>query len=277
MTQTAKWFHLELLYMYTRRFIDLDDSSLKAPIGIVGLPGIANVGKIALETLTQVLDATHIVDFFSNDFPPRVIVQKGLSHCPKSTIHLYNAAPDEPHDLLLLTADFQPASGNGVFEYADYVASEFTKFGVKEMYALAAYEQGYQEYFKHYPSLPRIYTSAGSNELLQKITQSDGTIATEEGVIVGANGIIPAWAASVYSMEGACLLGETIGVIKADYRAARILLQKLKNLVGIKAHFDVIDTEVDKVVEFIDWAKDEIVQKGHPSEDTESPSDRYIG
>jgi hypothetical protein len=66
-------------------------------------------------------------------------------------------------------------------------------------------------------------------------------------------------------------------VIKADYWAARVLLQKLANLVGIKAHFDVIDTEVEKVVAFIEWAMEEIVQKGAPSEDTESPSDRYIG
>lgn len=263
--------------MYTRRFMDLEESSLKAPIGIVGLPGIANVGKIALETLTHILDATHVVDFFSTDFPPRVIVQKGISRCPKSTIHLYKSAPDEPHDLLLLTADFQPATGTGVFEYADYVGSEFAKYGVKELFALAAYEQGYQEYFKQFPLPPRIYLSASSDKLLQKITQSDGMIAIEEGVVVGANGIIPAWAASVYSMEGACLLGETIGVIKADYRAAQMLLQKLANYIGIKAHFDVIDTEVDKVVEFIKWAMEEIAQKGPPSEETESPSDRYIG
>ena len=263
--------------MYTRRYMDLNESSLKSPIGIVGLPGIANVGKVAIETLTHVLDAQHVVDFFSDDFPPRVIVQKGISHCPKSTIHLYKTAPDEPHDLLLLTADFQPASGKGVFEYADYVGREFAKFGVKELYALAAYEQGYPEYFDQFPSPPRIYTSASSEALLERITEADGMVKIDEGAIVGANGIIPSWAASVYSMEGACLLGETIGVIKADYRAARILLDKLANLVGIKAHFDVIDSEVEKVVEFVEWAMDEIVQRGSSSNDTESPSDRYIG
>jgi proteasome assembly chaperone (PAC2) family protein len=263
--------------MYTRRFMDVEASSLKSPIGVVGLPGIANVGKIAIQTLTSVLDAIHVVDFFSNDFPPRVMVNKGISRCPKSSIHLYRAAPDEPHDLLILTADFQPASANGVFEYADYVASEFSKLGVKEMYSLAAYEQGYQEYFSSFPSPPRVYVSASSQQLLDKISQADGMIATEEGVVVGANGIIPNWAASVYDMEGACLLGETMGVIKADFRAARILLEKLTDLVGVKAHFDVMDTEVEKVVEFIEWAMDEIAQKGSSSENDISPSDRYIG
>lgn len=263
--------------MYTRRFMNLEASTLKSPIGIVGLPGIANVGRVAIQTLTNVLDAKHVADFFSNDLPPRVIVRKGISHCPKSSIHLYRAAPDEPHDLLILTADFQPSSGNGVFEYADYVASEFSNLGVKEMYALAAYEQGYQEYFASFPSPPRIYVSASSQELLDKISKADGVVTTEEGVVVGANGIIPSWAASVYDMEGACLLGETMGVIKADYRAARILLEKLTDIIGIKAHFDVIDTEVKKVVEFIKWAMDEIAQKGPPVSDDTSPSDRYIG
>ena len=151
--------------------MDVESSSLKSPVGIVGLPGIANVGKIAIQTLTSVLDAKHVMDFFSSDFPPRVLVSKGISRCPKSSIHLYRAAPDEPHDLLILTADFQPASGNGVFEYADYVASEFSTLGVKEMYSLAAYEQGYQEYFGSFPSPPRIYVSASSQNFLNKISK----------------------------------------------------------------------------------------------------------
>jgi proteasome assembly chaperone (PAC2) family protein len=257
--------------------MDVEASSLKSPVGIVGLPGIANVGRIAIQTLTSVLDAKHVMDFFSNDFPPRVLVNKGISRVPKSSIHLYRAAPDEPHDLLILTADFQPASGTGVFEYADYVASEFSSLGVKELYSLAAYEQGYQEYLGSFPKPPRVYVSASSQGLLDKISHADGMIATEEGVVVGANGIIPNWAASLYDMEGACLLGETMGVIKADYRAARILLEKFTDLVGIKAHFDVIDTEVEKVVEFINWAMDEIAQKGPLSDEDTNPSDRYIG
>jgi proteasome assembly chaperone (PAC2) family protein len=262
--------------MYKRRFADLDESSLKAPVAVVGLPGIANVGKAAIETLVHVLNAEHVMDFFSNDFPPRVIVQKGIARIPKSTIHLYRAAPDEPHDVLILTADFQPSSGTGVFEYADFVASELSTLGVREVYSLAAYEQGYGEYFESYPAPPRMYVSASSEALLKRISALRGSVPTEEGMVVGANGIVPAWASSMYDMESACLLGETLGIIKVDYRAAKELLESIANLIGLKAHFDVIDTEISKVVEFIEWAKQEIAARGE-ADDGDRPRDSYIG
>jgi proteasome assembly chaperone (PAC2) family protein len=262
--------------MYKRRFMNLEGESLKSPVAIVGLPGIANVGKAAIETLVHVLNAEHVMDFFSNDFPPRVIVHKGIARVPRSSIHLYRAAPDEPHDVLILTADFQPSSGSGVFEYADFVAGELSSLGVHEVYALAAYEQGYNEYFDAYPSPPRMYVSASSKALLKRLSAIRGSVATEEGVVVGANGIVPAWASSMYDMESACLLGETLGIIKVDYRAAKKLLENVASLVGLKAHFDVIDTEITKVVEFIEWAKEEI-QSRSDSEDSQNPPDAYFG
>jgi len=257
--------------------MDLDSSSLKDPVAILGLPGIANVGRIAVETLAGVLDAQPVMDFFSNDFPPQVFVRDGISRFPKSSLYLYKAAPDEPHDVLILTADFQPASGNGVFAYADFIVKEFTTLGVKEVYALAAYETGYQEFFESYPSPPRVFISASSENLLERIITIAGTVATKEGVVNGANGFIPAWAASMYDMEGACFLGETLGMIKADYRAAQSVLEKIGPLLGIMADFEVIDDDVAKVVEFIEWAKNEIAQKGPGESARDSPRDRYIG
>ncbi|MFW9912905.1 MAG: PAC2 family protein [Candidatus Thorarchaeota archaeon] len=263
--------------MYTRRFIDLDASSLKSPVAILGLPGIANVGRIAVDTLSSVLDAQPVMDFFSDDFPPRVFVKDGIANFPKSSIMLYRAAPDEPHDLIILSADFQPASGRGVFEYADFVVQEFTGLGVKEVYALAAYETSYQEFFESYPMPPRVFISASSSELLGEISTLDGTVATEEGVVNGANGFIPAWAASMYNMKGACLLGETLGMIKMDYRAARTVLEKISSFLDIKASFEILEDDVTKVIDFIEWAKNEISQRGTAEEDGQRPSDRYIG
>ncbi|MFX0108004.1 MAG: PAC2 family protein [Candidatus Hodarchaeota archaeon] len=263
--------------MYTRRYVDVDPSSLKEPIAILGLPGIANVGKIAVETLAAVIGAQPVMDFFSGDFPARVFVKEGITKFPKSSLSLYRAAPDEPHDLLILSADFQPASSQGVFEYADFVVQEFTNLGIKEVYALAAYETSYQEFFDSYPLPPRVFVSASSEPLLDRISTINGTIATKEGVVNGANGFIPAWAASMYNMEGACLLGETLGIIKLDYRAARMLLDTISVLIGLKASFEIIDDDVEKVIDFIDWAQKEITQKRASDEDGPSPRDQYIG
>ncbi|TFG32043.1 hypothetical protein EU527_10970 [Candidatus Thorarchaeota archaeon] len=263
--------------MYVRKFMEVDEKSLKAPVVLAGLPGIANVGKIAIETLTQILQAEHLMDFFSKDFPPRVTVQKGLTLIPKSSVHLYRASPEEPHDILFLTADYQPSSTTGVYEYADFVAREFVTLNVETIYSLAAYEQDYEEYFKSYPSNPRVYVSSSSQKILDTMSNLDGTVVTDEGVIVGANGIIPSWAASIYNMNGACLLGETLGVIKVDYRAAKALLEKVSNLIGINVDLDVMDSQISKVVEFIEWARQELERKRELSEDGESPSDMYIG
>jgi len=258
--------------------MELGKDSLKSPIGIVALPGIAGVGKIALETLSQLLDAQHFMDLYSKDFPPRVLVRDGITSIPKTTVYVYRAAPDEPHDLLFLTADFQPSSSEGVYEYADFVAKEFDNLGVAIMYSLAAYEQGYEEYFKSYPEEPRIYVSASSEELLGTISSAPNTVVTEEGVIVGANGIIPSWASSMYNIESACILGETLGVIKGDYRAAKAILERIVDLVGISVDLEVMTPHITKVIEFIEWAKREIVRKvDTESADGDSPSDMYIG
>lgn len=263
--------------MYARKFMEIREESLKSPIAIVALPGIANVGKIAIETLSQILSAEHLMDLFSKDFPPRILVKQGIASIPKTTIHLYRAAPDETHDLLLLTADFQPSTSSGVYEYADFVAKEFEKLGVTILYSLAAYEQDYQEYFKSYPNEPRIYVSANSEKLLALISDSPHAIITEEGSIVGANGVIPAWAASMYNMDGACILGETLGIIKADYRAAKAILGKIVDLVGITIDLDIMTPQINKVIEFIEWARKEIARKSEVDQDDENPSDMYIG
>lgn len=263
--------------MYARRFMEVSIESLKSPVAIVALPGIANVGKIAIETLSQLLRAEHMMDFFSKDFPPRVLVKQGISTIPKTTVHVYRAAPDEPHDLLLLTADFQPSSSTGVYEYADFVAKEFEKLGVAVLYSLAAYEQDYEQYFKYYPGEPRVFVSASSEELLARVANSAHSVVTEDGVIVGANGVIPAWASSMYNMESACILGETLGVIKSDYRAAKAILEKMADLVGINVDLEIMTPQISKVIEFIEWARKEITQKSERAEDGESPSDMYIG
>ncbi len=263
--------------MYTRKFIELAADSLKHPVAVVGLPGIANVGRIAIETLVGELDAELAFQFFSDDFPPQIIVQKGIAAMPKSSVYLYRAAPDEPHDLLFLTGDYQPASSSGAFEYSDFIVREFAALKVEKVFALAAYEQDYGTYFARYPEEPRVFVSANSQNLLDELTKISGVVAIEQGVINGVNGLIPAWAATMYDMDSACLLGETVGIIKMDYRAARRLIFIFNDAIGIVSSADALEEHADRVVEFLEWAKKELEQRDQKTEEEDNRPDRYIG
>lgn len=263
--------------MITRKFMDLDETSLKNPVVLVGLPGIGNVGVVAIETLKDILDAQPVMDFFSEYFPARIFVKEGMARFPKSTIHLYRCAPDEPHDLIFLTADFQPATAEGVFAYAEFVCKEFDALGVKRVIALAAFEQEYTDFFSHFPKTPRVYISTSSEETLEKVLSMDGTAMIRDGVINGANGVIPTWAATMYNMTGTCLLGETPGMIKMDYRASRQVLGRISSLVGIELPYDILEDSANKVTEFIEWARKEIESKRTPHDSEDNPSDHYIG
>ncbi len=265
--------------MYERQFINFDGISLRDPVAIIGLPGIASVGKIAVETLASVLHAQKVMDFFCDDFPPRVIVRDGISHFPKSSLYLYRAAPDEPHDVLILSGDFQPTSSQGVFEYADYVAKKLSYLGTKEAYALAAYEQGYEEFFAFYGEhgRARVYVTASSEEILERAMCCEGTIRFAYGAVNGANGVIPAWAHTMYGIESACFLGETLGMIKLDYRAAQRVLEVISSLTDLELDLSVLDDDAEKVREFLAWAQKEIAQRESEESDGERPPDRYIG
>ncbi|MHA1654069.1 MAG: PAC2 family protein [Candidatus Thorarchaeota archaeon] len=263
--------------MHTRRFIDPDPGTLKDPVAVVGLPGIANVGRIAVETLVHELNAELVLQFFSDEFPPRVLVRDGISEIPKSSLYLYRAAPDEPHDLVILTGDYQPSTSKGVFEYADFVVQNFVTLGVRTVLALAAYEQDYQAFFESFPAAPRVYVSASSDGLLERMSGESGVIRMSQGAINGANGFIPGWAATMYDMDGGCFLGETMGMIKMDYRSAQRVLEVFSSVVGLKASFDSIAREAERVEDFIEWAKKELERRFEEGDESESPSDRYIG
>jgi hypothetical protein len=54
-------------------------------------------------------------------------------------------------------------------------------------------------------------------------------------------------------------------------------LEKAVDILGIQASFDDMDPDISKVVQLIEWAKQEINQKKDSSDDESSPSDLYIG
>jgi len=251
---------------------------LKSPIAITGLPGIANVGKISVESLISALGAKKLFDIYTDDLPPQVLVSKGINHVYKTSLYLYESKESEPHDLLLLIGDYQPPSSTGVFSYVDYMLNHFTSLGVISVLSLAAYEQNFEAYFDRFPEDPRIYVSGSSLEFIKEVTgESENVITMNEGLITGANGLFPAWANEYYNLPSMCIMGETMSIIKFDFWAARSVLSVIKKYLGlVDLDLHIFDEEVEGVKDFIKWAKTEIDKKGLSSR-TRPPTDHYIG
>jgi hypothetical protein len=55
------------------------------------------------------------------------------------------------------------------------------------------------------------------------------------------------------------------------------VVEKISSFLKIKASFDILEDDVTKVIDFIEWAKNEISQRGAAEDEGERPSDRYIG
>ena len=79
---------------------------LNNPILIEGLPGIGNVGKLAVEHLIDSINATKFADLYSKDFPPQVFINSdGTIELVKNEFYYWKAKKKNQKDLILLTGD----------------------------------------------------------------------------------------------------------------------------------------------------------------------------
>ena len=109
---------------------------LDKPVLIEGLPGIGNVGKVAVDFMIDELNAVKLYELFSYTFPHSVFVnEKNLVELPSTEIY-YKKRKDGP-DLLLLAGDVQPIDEISCYEFSekilDIMKEECKKLGYSSM------------------------------------------------------------------------------------------------------------------------------------------------
>ena len=77
----------------------LDPKSLNNPLCIIGMPGIADIGKFAVDQLIGIFNADKYCDIIFNDYPAGAIVDNSLLSTPKAEV-LYYRDPKENQDLI---------------------------------------------------------------------------------------------------------------------------------------------------------------------------------
>ena len=95
---------------------------LTNPVFVEGLPGIGNVGKIAVDFLIEEMKAKKIYSFFSHKFPHSVFVnEENLVEMPKIEIYYKKFRDKNKRDLLLLTGDIQPIDEESCYSFCEEV------------------------------------------------------------------------------------------------------------------------------------------------------------
>jgi uncharacterized protein len=205
----------------------------KFPTLICGFPGSGYVGKLAIDHLIHELNASHLVDIYSNTFPPQVMIK------PDGTVDLiknamfYHESPTSPSlNMMFLTGDSQPSNPDAEYLLAETILEIASKFSVVHVYALAAYITGV------FVQKPRVFCTASDMESLRSINTPDIAVM-DGGAITGMNGLIIGLA-KLKGMRGTCLLGETSGYV-VDAKASRLILEVLTTRLGIEICMDALD------------------------------------
>jgi len=240
---------------FEKKNLEIDPEKLNNPTVLIGWPGIALVGKLAISSIKDSVNAELVYNIQYFDFPPKSSVDDGSLDIP--TAKLYYKAR-ENGDLFFLTGDYQPQSPEGVFEFSRMFCEkldDLTKGNIR-MYLSAGAMVSDKSMDKETPT---VFISGTDEDLSESFLKFENTELMESGVIAGANGILPAWAGRNNFAPGICLLAETLPLrmINLDPKASKSLVTILKDYFVIEMDYSELDKKIEEMEDMLDKFKEQ--------------------
>ena len=231
----------------------------KDPICIVGMPGIADVGKFALDSLIGQLDAKNLIDIIFDDYPAGAIVDDSLLSAPKAEV-LYWKDPEGIRDIILITADAQSLTPKGIYKISNFLSEIIHRYNIQLIIALGAYPVSSRTINT---KIPKIYVSSTNRELIEKYLVETNCKKIQKGVIIGANGLIPTLAKARFNVDGLVFLAETdnLAIVNediTDLKASITLLEMLKRsfTLPIKKKYSI--ENIDEITKNLQIKRDQL-------------------
>jgi hypothetical protein len=218
---------------------------LNDPILIEGLPGIGNVGKLAVEHLIDSVKAKKFAEIHSKDFPPQVFINPdGTVKLVNNEFYYWKAKKKNQRDLVFLTGDYQGLSSSGQYDLVEKILDVAEEMGVKEMYTLGGYGLG------HEIENPKVLCATTDKKIVKAMKKYGAVFKKNEpgGGIVGASGLLLGLG-KLRKIQAACLMGETPGYL-VDPKSAKAVLKILIKVTKVDVNLSALEKKA-KEIEYI--------------------------
>lgn len=234
---------------------------------IEGLPGVGNVGKLAVDHLIRALNPEHFADIYSKHLPPQVLLDKeGIASLVSQKLYHYRNRGEE---LVFLAGEYQGSTAEGQYELAHTLLNFLHKnYGIKIIYTLGGYGLGKML------EEPGVLGAATSEEIRDMFMRHGIVFSENEpsNGIVGASGILLGLGKEFFGIDGGCLMGETSGYIQ-DAKSARNVLGILTEILHIEIDLKELETRSEETEKVLTTLREAAEHELSP----ENEDLRYIG
>ena len=223
---------------------------LKNPVLIEGMPGIGNVGKVAVDFMIDELQAKKIYDLQSHLLPHSVFVnEKHLVELPDIAIYAYK---NKKQDILFLTGDVQPINEPATYSFCELILELAEKHNCSSIVTLGGIG------LPRVPASPKIFLTGNTDIACKSFEKLKGVQRKLYGIvgpIIGVSGLLLGLAQRK-KINAVSLLAETFGSptylgIKGAREIVRVLTAKFSLDIDIKE----LDKEIKRTVEMADKKK----------------------
>lgn len=222
---------------------------LKNPILIEGLPGMGNVGKIAVDFMVEHLQAKKFLEISSHSFPNSVFVnEKNLVELPKIEMFYKNT---KENSIMFLAGDVQPTDEKSCYAFCEEILDVIEKYKAKEVITLGGI--GLPEN----PKNPAVYKTGNDKRLIQKYKakQVSTSLYGFVGPIVGVSGVLLGLSAE-RKIPAISFLAETFGHPNhLGIKGAREILDILNKNLNLKLNLKGLDAEILDIDEDVEIEK----------------------
>lgn len=225
----------------------LESPELDDPVLVEGLPGVGNVGKLAVEHLIDELGATRMADVYCKDFPPQVFVlADGTVKLVNNEIWFAKKGDKSERDIILLTGDYQGLTSAGQYDLASAVLELADSYGCTRLFTMGGYGLG-----RLVPE-PGVLGACTDADTVAEMKELGVQFREDEpgGGIIGASGLFLGLG-KLRGMRGACLMGETSGYL-VDPQSAQAVLEVLSKALGLTLSYEKLEEkaqEMDKIAQ----------------------------